>query len=150
MEYPLTFEQYQQGLSEGKLLGLRCQSCETYTVPPQGVCRICQGQNLLPVEVKGRGIIRTFTVIRVAPEGKQPPYVLVLVELEQGPWVMGLLGDVDPEKADLGLIGKSVRLGPPPVNGSLSPAEVQVPEFNLIAAGAGWHRFPESPSPPDR
>jgi uncharacterized OB-fold protein len=133
MAYPLTFEQYQQGLSEGKLMGLHCQSCGAYTVPPQGVCRNCQGQILLPAEVKGQGTIRTFTVIRVAPEGQQPPYVLALVELEQGPWVMGLLMNRDPEKADMGLIGKKVRLSPHPVNGSLSPGEVQVPEFTLIA-----------------
>jgi uncharacterized OB-fold protein len=133
MEYPLTFEQYQQGLRGGKLLGLHCRSCKAYTVPPQGVCRSCQGQNLLPVEVTGRGTIRTFTVIRVAPEGKKPPYVLALVELEQGPWVMGLLTDRDPEKADMGLIGKRVRLAPHPGNGSLSPGEIQVPGFNLIA-----------------
>lgn len=131
MEYPLTFEQYQQGLREGKLKGLHCQSCEAYTVPPQGVCRNCQGQNLLPVEVKGEGTIRTFTVIRVAPEGKQPPYVLALVELEQGPWVMGLLVDTDPERADMGLIGKRVLLAPHLGNGSLSTGEIQVPEFNL-------------------
>ena len=131
MEYPLTFEQYQQGLSEGKLLGLHCQSCEAYTVPPQGVCRNCQGQNLLPVEVRGQGTIRTFTVIRVAPEGKLPPYILALVELEQGPWVMGLLTDRDPGKAEMGLIGKSVRFSTHPVNGSLSPGEVLVPGFIL-------------------
>jgi uncharacterized protein len=133
MEYPLTFEQYQQGLREGKLLGLHCQSCGAYTVPPQGVCRNCQGQNLFPVEIKGEGAIRTFTVIRVAPEGKQPPYVIALVELEQGPWVMGLIMDRDLEKADMGLIGKGVRFGTHPANGSLCPGEVLVPGFNLVA-----------------
>jgi uncharacterized OB-fold protein len=133
MEYPLTFEQYQQGLSEGKLMGLHCQSCGAYTVPPQGVCRNCQGLNLFPVEVKGEGTIRTFTVIRVAPEGKQSPYVLALVELEQGPWVMGVLGEKDPGKADMGLIGKRVRLNPHPGDDLLESGEVQVPEFSLIA-----------------
>ena len=132
MGYPLTFEQYQQGLSEGKLLGLRCQSCGAYTVPPQGVCRNCQGQDLAPVEVKGEGTIRTFTVIRVAPEGKQPPYVLALVELEQGPWVIGVVVDGDPEKADMGLIGKRVRLGTHPVGESCNPGEQQVLCFSLV------------------
>lgn len=133
MEYPLTFEQYQQGLSEGKLMGLHCRSCGATTVPPQGVCRNCRGQDLFPVEVKGQGTIRTFTVIRVAPEGKQSPYVLALVELEQGPWVMGVLGEKDPEKADMGLIGQRVRLNPHPGDGSLESGEVQVPEFSLVA-----------------
>jgi uncharacterized OB-fold protein len=133
MEYPLTFAQYQQGLSEGKLLGLHCQSCGAYTVPPQGVCRNCQGQILLPVEVKGQGTIRTFTVIRVAPEGKQPPYVLALVELEQGPWVMGLLGDETLEEAGMGLIGKRVRLGTHPGGESCNRGVEHVLCFNLIS-----------------
>ncbi len=131
MEYPLPFEQYQQGLSEGKLMGLHCQSCGAYTVPPQGVCRNCQGQILLPVEVIGQGTIRTFTVIRVAPEGKQPPYVLALVELEQGPWVMGLLSD-ETSEAGMGLIGKTVRLGTNPVGESCNPGAEQVLRFNLL------------------
>jgi uncharacterized OB-fold protein len=131
MEYPLTFEQYQQGLKQGKLLGLHCRSCGAYTVPPQGVCRDCRGQNMSPVQVKGEGTIRTFTVIRVAPEGKQPPYVLALVELEEGPWVMGLLLDSDPGKADMGLIGKKVRLGSHPFDDSFARGEIQVPGFNL-------------------
>ena len=132
MDYPLTFEQYQQGLGEGRLLGLHCRSCGAYTVPPQGVCRNCQGQTLLPVEVKGRGTIRTFTVIRVAPEGKQAPDVLALVELEEGPWVMGLLPEEDPEKADMGLIGRGVRLNPNTGHSSLDRGETRVPAFNLI------------------
>lgn len=73
----------------------------------------------MPVEVTGRGTIRTFTVIRVAPEGKQPPYVLALIELEQGPWVMGLLAGREPEEADMGLIGRRVRLISQPVDGLL-------------------------------
>ena len=118
MEYPLTFEEFQQGLEEGKLWGLYCQSCGAYTVPPQGVCRNCQGQQLTKTEIMGEGVIRTFTVVRVAPEGLQPPYIVVLVELNQGPWVMGNLLGVDPEKMEIGLIGRTVYREP---NSGLTP-----------------------------
>jgi hypothetical protein len=47
--------------------------------------------------------------------------------------VMGVLGEKDPGKADMGLIGKRVRLNPHPGDDLLESGEVQVPEFSLIA-----------------
>jgi uncharacterized OB-fold protein len=124
MEYPLTFAQYQQGLSEGKLLGLTCQSCGAVTVPPLGVCRKCGGLKLSPNEIEGRGIIRTFTVIRVAPEGIQAPYIIAMVELDQGSWVVGRISGLEVEQADMGLIGQTVRLEiQPPIQPGLAPGQ---------------------------
>lgn len=111
MEYGLTFEKYQEGLNRGKFLGLQCEACGAVTFPSQGVCRDCGGSRLKVVEMKGEGVIRTFTVIRVAPEGMKPPYVVAMVELDEGAWTVGNLVDVDPDQADMGLIGKRVRLG---------------------------------------
>ena len=111
MDYTLTFEQYQQGLSNGKFLGLRCENCGTLTFPSQGVCRDCGGKDLKVTEMKGEGTIRTFTVIRVAPEGMKPPYIVAMVELDEGAWAMGNLEDVNPDEADMGLMGRKVKLG---------------------------------------
>ena len=101
----------QQGLSEGRLLGLRCAACDTVTVPPLGVCRNCSGRDLAVEELEKRGTIRTFTVIRVAAEGLTPPFVVALVETASGSWVMGNLVGIDPEDADTTLIGRSVSIG---------------------------------------
>ncbi len=111
MDYTLTFEQYQQGLNKGKFLGLRCENCGTVTFPSQGVCRECGGKNLKVTEMTGEGTIRTFTVIRVAPEGMKPPYIVAMVELDEGAWAMGNLEDMNPEEADMSLIGRRVTLG---------------------------------------
>ena len=111
MDYALTFEQYQQGLSNGKFLGLRCEKCGTVTFPSQGVCRDCGGKDLEVTEIKGQGTLRTFTVVRVAPEGMKPPYVVAMVELDEGAWTMGNLVDVNPDEADMGLMGRKVKLG---------------------------------------
>jgi uncharacterized OB-fold protein len=111
MDYTLTFEQYQQGLSNGKFLGLRCENCGTLTFPSQGVCRDCGGKDLKVTEMKGEGTIRTFTVIRVAPEGMKPPYIVAMVELDEGAWAMGNLEDVNPDEADMSIIGRRVKLG---------------------------------------
>jgi uncharacterized protein len=111
MAYTLTFSAYQQALAEGNFLGLHCVDCNAWTVPPLGVCRSCGSTHLRSETLSGEGILRTFTVIRVPPEGREAPYLVAMVELKEGPWVMGNLLDVDPDEAALALVGKSVRLG---------------------------------------
>jgi uncharacterized OB-fold protein len=123
MQYKLTFEQYQQGLREGKILGLKCEDCGTITFPAQGVCRDCGSSSLNVRELKGEGTIRTFTVVRVAPEGMKPPYIVAMVELEEGAWTIGNLLDLNPDEADMGLIGRKVRLGTQSVKGDPTTEE---------------------------
>lgn len=119
MGFTLTFAAYQKGLEQGKILGLRCASCHGVLFPPTAVCRACGGSDLTPVELSGRATLRTFTVIRVAPEGKTPPYVVAMAELDEGPWAMGNLVDMDPDTVDMGLIGRRVTLGSRTVKGDL-------------------------------
>lgn len=133
MDYALTFEQYQKGLDNGKFLGLRCEKCGTVTFPSQGVCRDCGGKDLEVMEMKGEGTIRTFTVIRVAPEGMKPPYVVAMVELDEGAWSMGNLVGMNPDEAGMGLIGRKVRLGSQVVKGDPNSEEdLRVLTFTLL------------------
>jgi uncharacterized OB-fold protein len=133
MDYTLTFEQYQQGLSKGKFLGLRCENCGTVTFPSLGVCRDCGGKDLEVTEMKGEGVIRTFTVVRVAPEGMKPPYVVAMVELDEGAWTMGNLVDMNPDEADMALIGRKVRLGSQVVKSDpKSEQDLHVLTFTLL------------------
>lgn len=113
MEYKLTFREYSKALKKNKLLGLKCNDCQAITCPPKMTCQECTGTNLEVVELKGKGKIVTFTTIYVAPEGRENevPYTIVLVELEEGPWIMGNLIDIDPARIDMGLIGRQVKLG---------------------------------------
>ncbi|MFH1242694.1 MAG: Zn-ribbon domain-containing OB-fold protein [Pseudomonadota bacterium] len=133
MEYTLTFEQYQKGLEQGEFLGLHCNNCQTVTFPPLGTCRNCHGTDLKVTRIGGEGEIRTFTVIRVAPEGKKPPYVVAMVELEEGPSVIGNLLDINPGEANMGLIGKRVKLGSQVVAGdTYSPGDSRMITFSLM------------------
>ncbi len=111
MEYKITFNHYQQGLEQGKFLGLTCNACHSVIFPPAAVCRECGSSDLTPAELSGRGTLRTFTVVRVAPEGKKPPYIVAMAELDEGPWALGNLINMNPDAADMGLIGKRVSLG---------------------------------------
>jgi len=111
MEYKLTFNQYQEGLEKGKFLGLTCNACNKVIFPPAAACRECGSSDVTPIELSGNGTLRTFTVIRVAPEGKKPPYVVAMAELDKGPWALGNLVDTDADAADMSLLGKRVTLG---------------------------------------
>ena len=113
MEHKLTFKDYSEALKENKLLGLKCKECGTITVPPKMVCRKCASPDMEIIELKGRGKIQTFATVNVAPEGREDevPYIIVLVELDEGPWLMGNLTGVDPNEATMELIGKKVKMG---------------------------------------
>ncbi len=113
MEYKLTFKDYNEALKKNKLLGLKCNECGAITVPPKMVCHQCTSPDMDVVELGGKGKIQTFTTVYVAPEGRQGecPYIIVLVELDEGPWIMGNLIDIDPSEATMELIGKRVRMG---------------------------------------
>ena len=113
MEYKLTFKEYNEALKKNKLLGLKCNSCAAITVPPKMVCRKCTGSDMDIVELSGKGKIQTFTTVNVAPEGRQgeAPYIIVLVELDEGPWIMGNLSDINPSETSMELIGKRVKMG---------------------------------------
>jgi uncharacterized OB-fold protein len=109
--YPLNYHQYVEGLKAGRLPGLKCRDCGTVFTPPNGVCVNCGGRVLSVADLTPRGMIRTFTVIRVGPEGFKAPYVVAMVELEDGPHVLGNLEGVDPDAAGLELIGRPVNVG---------------------------------------
>ena len=113
MEYKLTFKDFNEALKENKLLGLKCKECGIVTVPPKMVCRKCASPDMEVVELKGTGKIQTFTTCNVAPEGREDevPYIILLVELDEGPWIMGNLTGTDPTTATVELIGKRVKMG---------------------------------------
>ncbi len=113
MEHKLIFRDYNEALKQDRLLGLKCRACGAITIPPKMVCRQCQSPDMEVVEVSGSGKIKTFTTVYVAAEGREAeiPYIIVIVALDAGPWIMGNLAGVDPATATMELIGKKVTMG---------------------------------------
>lgn len=134
MEQKLYFKDYDAALRENKVLGLKCRACGAITVPPKMACRQCASSDMEAVEVKGEGKIRTFTTVYVGAEGRESevPYVLVVVELEEGPWLMGNLEGVDPKEVTMEVIGKKVKMGHKVFPGDkYSAGEAARPVFTL-------------------
>jgi len=113
VEHKLDFKQYNEALKQNKLLGLKCKQCGTITVPPKIACGNCASTDLDITELSGKGKIQTFTTVFVPPEGREDecPYVIVLVELNEGPWIMGNLTGIDPNKVTMEIMGKEVKMG---------------------------------------
>jgi len=135
MAYKLIFKDYNEALKQNKLLGLKCQACGAVTVPPKMVCTRCTSPELEIMELKGSGRIKTFTSVYVASEGREAevPYIIVMVALGEGPWIMGNLEGVDPAQAGMELIGRSVKMGHKVFPGDkYSAGEGARPLFSLV------------------
>jgi uncharacterized OB-fold protein len=94
------------GCAEGQLLLQRCAACGAYRHPPSPVCPKCLGEKHEWVASSGRGTVYTFTVVReMRARGwdKMVPYVLAVIELEEGPRMLTNLVDVAPEAVAIGM-----------------------------------------------
>ena len=93
------------GCAEGKLMLQRCSHCGAYRHPPSPICGNCLSDTHEWIASSGRGTVYTFVVVREARRGweKLTPYVLAVVELEEGPRIVTDLTNVAPEDVAIGL-----------------------------------------------
>ena len=88
------------------LIGSRCVSCDHHFYPTSIICPKCRRKGKI-VEHKftGKGKVFSFTTIRVAPEGfeKYTPYVVAIVELEEGAMVVSQVVDCSSEDVSIGM-----------------------------------------------
>ncbi len=137
MEAKLTFKEYNENLKQGRLSGLKCSGCGEVSAQPRLICAKCGGQDLEAIELKGGGAIQTFTVNYVAAEGRESevPYIVAIVELDEGPWIMGNIAGLKPEEASMDIMGRKVRMDGSAVfaGDKYSAGEIARPVFKLIS-----------------
>ncbi len=97
----------------------RCASCGALRHPPGPSCPVCHAHDRDHVVASGRGTIHSYVVHRHPPvPGKEVPFVLVLVDLEEGVRMVGELLDAD---ADATVeIGAAVQVELVPVDDDLT------------------------------
>ena len=83
--------------------GQRCSSCRAVQFPPRTLCRICRARSLEPHRFSGRGVVYSHAEVAQAPRGFAGPYLVALVQLEEGVLVTAQLTDVEPEDVVIGL-----------------------------------------------
>ena len=105
-------------LAAGRLEIQRCRSCGQHVFYPRGsVCPHCGGLGLDWVAASGRGTVHSFTVVHRAPAefASEAPYVVVLVDLEEGPRIMSRLLGVEPAAVAVGMPVELSISGEPPL-----------------------------------
>jgi hypothetical protein len=91
--------------ADGRLLIQRCAGCGTRQFYPRQVCATC-GSTPEWEQASGRGVVHTFTIVRqngAKPFSAELPYVVAIVELEEGPRMMGNVTGCAAEDVTVGM-----------------------------------------------
>jgi uncharacterized OB-fold protein len=83
----------------------RCTACGAFRFPPAGLCPECWGREAAWVRLSGRARVHSFVVYRRAYRPvfqERIPYVVAVVELEEGPRFLTQLVEVDPADVQVG------------------------------------------------
>jgi uncharacterized OB-fold protein len=115
---------YWDGAKAGELRLQRCASCAQLRYPIATVCPNCLSTELEWEAVSGRGEVYTFGIFRHRYNdtwGDRVPYAVAIVRLEEGPFVISDLVDVDVDEVRVGM----------PVGVHFDPAtpDITVPRF---------------------
>jgi len=103
---------WRENPSRYNLVGIKCNSCGRHFFPPRAICPVCHRKSVGKIErikLKGEGKIFSLTEVQEGPEelSMQKPYVVAMVEMEEGVRVTGQV--IDCEACDL-RIGTPVRV----------------------------------------
>jgi len=102
----LETEIYWQGCRNHKLLIQKCSVCEQYQFYPRIMCTNCMDREVEWVQATGRGKVASYTIIHRAISKAyldEVPYVVALVELEEGPTMMSNIIHCEPEEVVIGM-----------------------------------------------
>ena len=97
---------YWDACRKGELLLQRCDSCRQYQFYPRGICANCWSGDVQWVKSSGKGTVWTFTVTRqnrTPGFAEEVPYVLALVELDEGVKMFSNVVDCDPDQVRIGM-----------------------------------------------
>jgi len=87
----------------GRLLLAYCEHCRRYEQPGARTCPVCLGQ-LGWRQASGRGAVFSFVVFhRALHPAFEVPYAVCMIELEEGPRIVGELIDAAPDAVEVGL-----------------------------------------------
>lgn len=109
---------------DGRLAIQRCRACERPFVYPRSACPRCWSAELEWIDASGRGSVYSFTVIRhndVPPFREMVPYVVALVDLEEGVRLTANIVGCRPEEVRVGM--------PVEVSYQRLTGEITLPQF---------------------
>jgi len=97
---------YWDNCRRGRLLIQKCDSCGEYQFYPRGICANCWSNDIQWITSSGKGTVWTFTVTYqngTPGFAEDVPYVLALVELEEGVRMFTNIVECDPRSVTIGM-----------------------------------------------
>lgn len=103
---------WRENKSRYNMIGVRCGVCEKTYFPPRMICPDCGRVSIGKMErfkFSGKGTVYSTTVVHEAHEQfeMQKPYVIALVELDEGARVLGQIINCEPNEVEIGTKVKS-------------------------------------------
>jgi len=89
-------EQFWEHAKKGELAIQRCASCSTYIFYPRSHCPFCFADEVPWVVVSGLGTLHSYVISHRRAPGFEPPYVIAIVALDEGPRMMSNIVGVEP------------------------------------------------------
>jgi uncharacterized OB-fold protein len=98
-------EVFWDSAKQGKLMIQRCDPCDRTQFYPRYFCTECAG-DVQWIQASGRGTVYTYSVVRqngTPPFDTLVPYVLAMIDLEEGVRMMGNIVDIPVDEVAIGL-----------------------------------------------
>ena len=121
------------GCADGALLLQHCRSCERPWYPAQRNCPRCQGSDIDIVAASGRGRLASYVINHRESPGFEAPYVIALVDLDEGPRMLTNLVDCAPDPTSLP-VGTVVQVQFLPIATADGRATATIPVFAPASA----------------
>jgi len=99
-------EPYWEGCRKGELRVQQCRACSRLQLPPRRYCAGCLSDDLAWQAACGRGVVRSYTVVGLPGSlafAADLPYVVALVELDEGPTLLSGIRGCEPDAVQIGL-----------------------------------------------
>jgi uncharacterized OB-fold protein len=104
-ERDAVFAPFWEGAAEGRLLYQECPECGHRQFYPRAICTACGGDPAW-AEASGRGTVHTYTIVRqygAPPFKDELPYVVAMIELDEGVRMMGNVTDCPVDRVHVGM-----------------------------------------------
>lgn len=90
------------------MIAVRCNVCQKILFPPRSICPTCRRKSvgrLEEIKLRGEGEIYSFSVVHEAPAqlDKMKPYIVAIVEMDEGVKVTGQVIDCEPSEVRIGM-----------------------------------------------
>ena len=102
---PVT-EQFWRATGQHQFLLQNCLRCNSVQFYPKATCTTCGASELDWQPASGKGTLHTYTIARRSTHpafAGSEPYVVAIVELEEGPRVTGNVVDCDVDDVRIGM-----------------------------------------------